>query len=820
MPHELRQAYDELRQAFVASLAERALKLEQVWNHLYRLSWSEERARALQQFLHKLSGTSANYGFMEIRASSQYLAGYLAELLELRRQPGSNESEHLEHKIKQLKQAMLDAGQLHATEPAISTPAPRANKGQLVCVIDEDRGHAALLCHYLRRVGLEARAFDSLAQCQTIDLQPQALLLDADQHPDGLVSAVRLLNASFGSDQPLPILVMSARSDIQARLRALRAGCSDYLIKPLDFDLLQQKLLQALAQPERQARVLVVDDDPALGEMAAIFLRQAGMEVLCLNRPLQALEKASGFKPDLLLVDMHMPELNGMELARLLRQDPDFVLLPIVFMTADSDTQMHQQIQALGINALLSKPIQQDLLISTCQQALVSTNALKNRVARITQRSHQAHQITPGYFFAAVDEEIHSRNLGQHQSALYYLSPSSYADLVERLDKIELSALHEMFCAYLGEILGGDEHWVELSPLVACVLARRRSLQYHHQRGEQLSKHLSQHLYRRRGEPIRLSFSLGIVPLTPSLGSAHQALQAAEEAFELQTGQGRQRLGDSAPLPVLEESLDTATLPGDDYLNQLDINNDLSLAFQPIISLEDTRIAHFAVLTRLRRSDGELLPAAQFINRIERASKRLELDRWVLQKAVDSITQDSGTRENATLFIHLDKDTLSQKSFFSFAANVLRSSRLRGNGRLVFMLEEPWVLANPQQARQIALGLLDINCGICLTQAGSSNQTPHIIGQLPLHYLRLAPRLTGQAHDPVQLKAIVAAAKSYGVEVIATCIEDSHNLSSLWLLGIRLFEGFFIQPPDSSFHLQNDIIFAKEFVQQSGFKPG
>ena len=338
MPHELRQAYDELRQAFVASLAERAVKLEQVWNHLFRLSWSEERARALQQFLHKLSGTSANYGFMEISASGQYLAGYLAELLDLRRQPGSNESEHLEHKIQQLKQAMLDAGQLHASEPAITAPAPRAND-QLVCVIDEDRGHAALLCHYLRRVGLQARAFDSVAQCQAEELHPQALLLDADQYPDGLVSVVRALNASFGGNQPLPILVMSARSDIQARLRALRAGCSDYLIKPLDFDLLQQKLLQALAQPERQARVMVVDDDPALGELAAILLRQAGMEVLCLSRPLQALEKAASFKPDLLLVDMHMPELNGMELARLLRQDPDFVLLPIVFMTADSTSK-------------------------------------------------------------------------------------------------------------------------------------------------------------------------------------------------------------------------------------------------------------------------------------------------------------------------------------------------------------------------------------------------------------------------------------------------------------------------------------------------
>jgi len=246
-------------------------------------------------------------------------------------------------------------------------------------------------------------------------------------------------------------------------------------------------------------------------------------------------------------------------------------------------------------------------------------------------------------------------------------------------------------------------------------------------------------------------------------------------------------------------------------------SRDLSLAFQPIISLEDTQIEHFSVLTRLRGEDGEPIAAGQFLSRITQPGKRLELDRWVLQQAVSAIAENSQTREQATLFIHLAEETLQQSAFFSFAANVLRSSRLRGDERLVFMLEENWILNHFHQAREITKALRDIRCGICVTRAGENEQILTMMDDLALNYLRLSPKLTSDGTNPKMLERLIAAATGRGIKVIATHIENSHNLSSLWMQGVRLFEGFFIQPPDTGFHLQNDIIFAKEFVQGNGF---
>jgi EAL domain-containing protein (putative c-di-GMP-specific phosphodiesterase class I) len=92
-----------------------------------------------------------------------------------------------------------------------------------------------------------------------------------------------------------------------------------------------------------------------------------------------------------------------------------------------------------------------------------------------------------------------------------------------------------------------------------------------------------------------------------------------------------------------------------------------------------------------------------------------------------------------------------------------------------------------------------------------------MLDDLALNYLRLSPKLTSEGANPKLLERLIVSATGLGIKVIATQIENSHNLSSLWMQGVRLFEGFFIQPPDTGFHLQNDIIFAKEFVQGNGF---
>ncbi|MDF0529043.1 MtrAB system response regulator MtrA [Tsukamurella sp. 8F] len=82
-------------------------------------------------------------------------------------------------------------------------------------------------------------------------------------------------------------------------------------------------------------RILVIDDDPALAEMLTIVLRNEGFESMVVGDGTQALSAARDFRPDLVLLDLMLPGMNGIDVCRVLRADSS---VPIVMLTAKSDT--------------------------------------------------------------------------------------------------------------------------------------------------------------------------------------------------------------------------------------------------------------------------------------------------------------------------------------------------------------------------------------------------------------------------------------------------------------------------------------------------
>lgn len=812
MQQEFRNHLAQVRQQFAASLPERARRLDEIWSHLRHLNWSAQGITTLQQFAHKLTEAGTSFGFPELHQAAQQLDNFITELNDLGRSFGGQEYTQLEDHISNLSQTMArtakGTAQLNPLAPSPNPLSYPEAQGKTLFLIDPDRILAALCGAYLRSAGFIVEYFDNPHSCmQQLYLDtPAAILMDPDFERSGLQALGNLHQIKALLPPNTPIILMSGRTDVNAKLRALRAGSSDYLVKPLDFHYLVEKLVRAISQNTKPQRVMIVDDDPAMTSLESELLRHSGMEVLCVNQPLHGLQHAAKFKPDLVILDMHMPDMNGMELAILLRQDPDLLLLPIIFVTSDTDADLHKSIKALGVSALLTKPFEPEALISVCKQALADTANLKNRIARVTRHTHQPQQVNRSYFFSALEEELQSNSQSGHCSALYYFSAAKLEELNQQLGPVELITAHDQLFHRLNEVIGSDEQWIDLSPLVACVLAGKRSADLHRQRSEQIAKHLSNQPFALKGRHLNLLIKHSVTPLNSSLATANNALLQAEQAFDAAIN-GATPAGNT-------NTVSPANLPD---FTQIVFSRDLALAFQPIISLEDAQIEHFSVLTRLRVDDGEPIAAGQFLSRITQPGKRLELDRWVLQQAVSAIAENSKTREQATLFIHLAEETLQQSAFFSFAANVLRSSRLRGDERLIFMLEESWIINHFHQTREIARALRDIRCGICINRAGENEQILTLLDNLEISYLRLSPKLTSDNCDPKTLERLITIATGRKINVIATQIENSHNLSSLWMQGVRLFEGFFIQPPDSGFHLQNDIIFAKEFVQGNGF---
>lgn len=173
---------------------------------------------------------------------------------------------------------------------------------------------------------------------------PSLIIMDAALNtPDTVQPSIHTLKAGI-KDFP-PLIFISEHGDTLSRLEAVRAGASDFLLQPVNRDFLLNTVAQSLSPPSSQ-KILIVDDDPIGAEYIANIIRAAGYQGQVLNEPLRIFEALAAFNPDLLILDIYMPDCSGIELAKAIRQCCCHNLMPILFLTTGTD--IDQELCALG----------------------------------------------------------------------------------------------------------------------------------------------------------------------------------------------------------------------------------------------------------------------------------------------------------------------------------------------------------------------------------------------------------------------------------------------------------------------------------------
>ncbi|WP_044562732.1 response regulator [Azospirillum sp. B4] len=116
--------------------------------------------------------------------------------------------------------------------------------------------------------------------------------------------------------------------------------------------------------------VLSVDDSPSVRQMVKLTLAGAGYTVLQAADGAEGLAKAKDTAVDLVVTDLNMPVMNGLDLIRALRQLPAYRGVPILFLTTESDAAMKQEAKAAGATGWITKPFQQEQLVSVVRKVL------------------------------------------------------------------------------------------------------------------------------------------------------------------------------------------------------------------------------------------------------------------------------------------------------------------------------------------------------------------------------------------------------------------------------------------------------------------
>jgi len=142
-------------------------------------------------------------------------------------------------------------------------------------------------------------------------------------------------------------------------------------------------------------KVLVVEDDAAVLRNVRKLLTFEGYEVLAAAGGREGLEVASRESPDIVVCDIMMPGIDGLEVARTLRGNPRTARIPIIFLTARTDRDSQRAGMNLGAEDYLTKPFTADELLSSIQTRLDHQRLLQEQIERTVRDAQERFAFVP-----------------------------------------------------------------------------------------------------------------------------------------------------------------------------------------------------------------------------------------------------------------------------------------------------------------------------------------------------------------------------------------------------------------------------------------
>ena len=343
---------EKIKQAWVkfyAATQERLSVLKRLSVALLEPQAHENLINEAKSSAHKLAGSLGSFGFPE----GSKIAKQIENLLE---------TELIDQgKIEQTIQLIDTLHQDLENQPFEENINLTFNANISLLVIDRDpQKHDSTFLQQLALAAETAR----IKIVETSDLEhakdimtrqlPTVVLLKI-VFPDG--EDLAFLQELHQHKPLLPIVVIIEDAQFLERLEVVRRGGNLILQHPVTPTEVIAAVTQLTANAGRNAKVMVVDDDPQILLSIELSLVPWGFQLTTLDNPQQFWTVLEQVNPDLLVLDIEMPDINGIELCQLLRSDRRWQKLPVLFLTVHQDRKTQHQAFAIGADDYICKPV-------------------------------------------------------------------------------------------------------------------------------------------------------------------------------------------------------------------------------------------------------------------------------------------------------------------------------------------------------------------------------------------------------------------------------------------------------------------------------
>jgi len=806
------QKMDSLRNVYKAHLGVYKTELENIWLAIRK---DPRQLENLISIAHRLSGSGKAYGFTEL--------SLLAKELEEASNTAVNLSQpELRAALAEPLHALLTVldrdsltntnNTLHPTSGVDNSLIDTSEAVNLL-LIDDDRDFSAQISEILLHRGYTIHYQEDINQLEeaVAKYEPLALIVDMDFYGHRFAGANQVSLWRQKDGAPLPVIFISGFDSFDVRLAAVRAAGNHFLRKPLDvsklISLLQSELNLAPSEPYR---VMLVDDDRDLLSLYGTVLSNAGYSVSTATCAEDAITMIELEQPELILIDVYMPNCSGIELGRIIRQHEEFATIPLLFMSAAGDTDIQLACARLTSDEFINKPIEPWRLLMVIKSRVRRGRLLRAKAGSLTLSQASISQDTltglPKFvkIRSILDDMLQKRNPNKLIAVL-------------KIDLRSFHTINNLYGYYFGDQVLQRFAW-ELTQCLNTedILCRESADEFllltsdHDSEASinqcitSLNIAVDKTNDAERHANIALSADVGIAFVSNETKNADELLDQADTALF------NAKKSPTADIcyykPWMKDEERNHFVLAQSIKKGLEAEQFIPV-YQPIFSVSTGKLVGFEALARWQHPDKKVLGPGDFIPLMEEQGLISQLTELMLNQSLSQLSCWQRKQPDLFMSVNLSAQDIQKPLFLSHLKYLIAHHRLTPDS-IILEITESLLLSDWQHANFVLNALKEIGVRLALDDFGTGYSSLSYLQRINAAKLKIDRSFIEQwtqTGDTRLLHSMVQLGQTMNMSVIAEGVEHTQELNFLNQIGCDQYQGFLTAKPMFAEELERNL---------------
>jgi len=559
------------------------------------------------------------------------------------------------------------------------------------------------------------------------------------------------------------------------------------------------------------AKIMMVDDEPLNMDVLELHLGAEGYKnFVAVSDSTKAMDCLREELPDVLLLDLVMPDVTGFDILRLIREDKELRYLPVIVLTSANDPETKLEALTLGATDFLAKPIDASELALRLRNTL-SAIAWQKRMSEVDPLSELPNRV---WFRQTLRSRLQRDREDRTLSALVLINIDRFKSINDSLGPENGDIVLKEFSQRLvSNYRGGEQQpWFSKEqsgtrlPTIARLDGDRfavlmpwtKAIEIEallNKTTKDLNKALDEPVHT-AGQAIYLSVSIGVSIVGSDLDTVESLINNAETALR-----HTRRRPDSS-FAIYSDHMDAKArelLSIQNGLRTAVEKEEIFVVYQPKVDIKTNQIAGAEALVRWLHPELGLVSPVNFIELAENSGMIVSIGEWVMREACRQTKewQDAGYKD-FKIAVNVSIRQLHEPDFLDTVRCALEDSGLP-SGSLVIELTENMIMENAEANIVTLQSLKSLGVQLSIDDFGTGYSSLSYLQKFPIDQLKIDQsfirEIRSQSEPMPIVKAVISLAHDLGMSVVAEGVETVEQLLHIKMLNCEEFQGYLCSKP-------------------------